>query len=214
MKREMIRVFMALVLVLSVVTAASADFVQYNGPAYGFYANVDASVTGGVPNPLTRNNQPAGEFSITWNGNNTWAYCVDFYNTIESSQSATPVPIPDKGANFVLAAYLLDTWRSQANTPKASAALQAAVWYAIYGNNFTLLSSTDDDIEAFYATYTANMIVAPGFTGANFTFLDLYQVGQNGNVVRQGIITGVPEPMTMLLLGLGLIGLAALTRKE
>ena len=33
--------------------------------------------------------------------------------------------------------------------------------------------------------------------------------------VTQGLITGaVPEPMTMLLFGLGLIGLAGLRRKE
>ena len=173
MKREMIRILVALVLVLSLASAASADTVIYNGPALGSYFNVDAKVTG--PD-LTRMNQPAGEFSIIWNGNNTWAYCADFYNTISGSQSATPVSIPDKGANFVLAAYLLDTWRSQADTTKESAALQSAVWKAIYGDRFTLLATTDDDVEAYYATYTGSMTVPGGFTGANYTFLDLYQV--------------------------------------
>lgn len=214
MKREMVRILVAVAVMLSIATASYADVVVYNGPAFGSYATVDAQVTGGVPNPLVRDNQQAGQFSITWNGTNTWAYCVDFYNTIAGNQLATPTPIPSMGANFVLAAYLLDTWRLQADTPRESAALQAAVWKAIYGGRFTLLSTTADDIEAFYATYTSNMVVPGGFTGASYTFLDLYQAGQNGNVVRQGIITGVPEPMTMLLLGLGLVGLAGLRRKK
>jgi hypothetical protein len=214
MKREMIRILIALVLVLSMAPVAYSDTVVYNGAAYGSFATVYATVTGGMPDPLTRNNQPAGEFNITWNGNQTWAYCADFYHTIANSQSATPVSIPDKGTNFILAAYLLDTWRSQADTPKESAALQAAVWKAIYGNRFTLLAATDDQVEAYYAMYTGNMNVPGSFTGANYTFLDLYQVGQFGNVVRQGLITGVPEPLTLILLGAGLIGLAGLRRKE
>jgi hypothetical protein len=214
MKRQMIRGLMALVLVLSIATIASADTVVFNGAAFGSFFNADAKVTGGNPSPLIRTNQPAGEFSITWNGNNTWAFCVDFFNSIDSSQSATPTPVNIKGSEYVLAAYLLDKYRIAADTPKESAALQAAVWRAIYGTNFTLLSSTNDDVEAYYAIYTSDLTVPGDFTGANYTFLDLYKIADDNKVVRQGLITGVPEPMTMILFGLGLIGLAGLRRKK
>ena len=213
MKREMLRILVALVLVLSLATVASADTVISMVRHYGSYFQRVCN-SDGIPDlNQKRISQPANSLSPGMEiilGHTALIFIIH----ISGSQSATPVSIPDKGANFVLAAYLLDTWRSQADTTKESAALQAAVWKAIYGDRFTLLATTDDVVEAFYDTYTVALPAPDGFTGANYTFLDLYQVGESGNVVRQGLITGVPEPMTMLLLGLGLVGLAGLRRKE
>lgn len=204
MKREMIRILVALALVLSLATAATADTVVYNGATYDPFRSVTWS---GAPSAGTHS---AGQFDITWNGVNTWAYCVDLSNTIsQGTYDATASPIT---SGYFAAAYLLDLYRLDADNNTKSAALQAAIWKAVYPT-FTLSASTANDIESFYNTYIQSIDDVPGnYTGANYTYLNLYNVGSN--TVRQGLITGVPEPMTMLLLGLGLVGLAGLRRKE
>jgi len=50
------------------------------------------------------------------------------------------------------------------------------------------------------------------FTPSNYAYLDLEQSLTNDTV--QDLITRAPEPGTMILFGLGLIGLAGLRRKE
>ena len=128
MKREMIRILVALALVLSLSTVASAETVKLTGFPYGLttvYYTFNSSPTSSL----------AGQFSITRNDVPTWAYCVDIENQISQGPSYDVTPIPVTG-NYIQAAWLANQFRSGADTAVESAALQAAIWKAVYGTDF------------------------------------------------------------------------------
>ena len=82
-------------------------------------------------------------------------------------------------------------------------ALQAAIWY-IEGEG----GSNNE-----FVTLAQNAISSGEWSGlGNVRVLNLVNKDTGAN--QQSLLTLVPEPMTMILFGLGLIGLAALTRKE
>jgi hypothetical protein len=204
MKREMIQLFIALMVVVALPTFAMADIVKVEsfGPGMGIDYKFDGA------NQSNR----AGQINIKWNGVSTWSYCVDleYQVRIGNEYGATSIA-PPPGA-YLAAAYLADMFRAGADTHVEAAALQAAIWESIYGSRFEL-TDTDATLLGYYDTYVA-ALPAPGtFNGSNYVYLDLYTKGYPCDE-KQDLITGVPEPGTLLLMGLGLIGLAGLRRKE
>jgi hypothetical protein len=205
--KKFVFILCAAVALFSMSQMAVADTITYTGLTYTPAGTVH------ITSPIGPGTYYAGQFSITWNGNGTWAYCVDLTNTISPGiYDATPSAL---SSGYFKAAYLLDLYRGQADTANESAGLQMAIWKSIYGDSFTFDSVSDPAITGYYNTYIASLVGFDPNTyqgSSNYTYLNLYNVGST--TVRQGLITGVPEPMTLILFGLGLIGLAGFRRKE
>jgi len=193
-------VIFALALVILLPQMALADTVTYLGPKYGFeWINFDYTYA-------PPSGAQAGEFKIELNGVETWAFCVDLENTIayeNQANGSTPVGV------YAQAAYLADQFRLQADTKAESAALQTAIWEAVYGIDFTYKSGLSDP--SYLATYSAALgNYDPNWNASGYLYLILSDAAGNP---KQGLITSVPEPFTLLLIGIGLVGLAGVGRK-
>jgi len=70
MKREILGILMAAVMVLSIPAISNADYVEYINYSGETISYTYGTKTGGV----------AAEIYIKWNNMPTWAYCIDLDN--------------------------------------------------------------------------------------------------------------------------------------
>jgi hypothetical protein len=162
---------------------ANTSWTIYGNSTGGFAGQIDTSLGELYCAELGQNVYPGGVYNYTVVANPTLPY--------------------------ITAMYILAEFGASADTASEAAGLQAAIWEAIYGANFTLNDGdplTIGTIAYWQAQYLVHVNNYSKTAPAGYALLDL---GQN-----QDLITRVPEPMTMILLGLGLVGLAGLRRKE
>lgn len=132
-------------------------------------------------------------------------YCVDMLHDIYIPGSySTSVTFDGKVhgqpvSNAGQVAWLLDQYASSASgDPNKTAALQAAIWEVMYGNQFTLKGPSA--VLAQEQVYLQNVGTAPV---TNYAWLSPV----SGTTLQQGLVTRVPEPSSTLLLALALSGL-------
>ncbi len=134
-----------------------------------------------------------------------YLYCVDIDRTIyvQGTYSATVNQEGKIHDNSLLndsadeVAYLLAKYGSDAgNDPTKSAALQAAIWHVMYRYNLGD-DSRNDPLRDYYNTYITD--VGQGDV-SQFTWIS----PASGDTKYQGLVTRVPEPTLILLLGIGL----------
>lgn len=177
----------------------------------------------------------AGQFVWSSNdpnlGSPVLTYCVDILHEVESTQQVAvdstdnmPTLAQDGGGK---AAWLLDTFASSVTTGVQAAALQVAIWEAIYDNNHDVTSgvfSIVTDSSAYTGAYEAQLIATQATSYLNQLF---YGNGQyhtdtavwldalaNGGIGQSQITTATPEPGSLMLIGLGLAAMAAFRRKR
>ncbi len=171
--------------------------------------------------PVTINSPGTGaSTSYTFDGSNTsgfagWIntslgplFCAELGQTVTPGQTYNYTPVTPTGV-YISAAWLLNEFGASADTGNEAAGLQAAIWEVIFGDRFTLIDGavgTFGTISYWQDYYLDNLPSTP-------TLPPGYVILANANN-QDLLITRVPEPMTMLLLGLGLVGLAGLRRKE
>jgi hypothetical protein len=231
---------------------AAADPIGFSGPmnfvGTGYGSAVSASLKQGG-NTYTAN--WAGEINWLWGDQNAstpdavpqgfaqsfYTYCVDITQFLNDPQSATVVSsnaftggVAYGGAK---AAWLFNTFAedirnntlglSLTELNKRSAALQVAIWEALYdtvGNvtggtatsgAFTLATTgiirtqAQTYVDALYAAYSISGV--SGWTSASALVLDT-------NSGQDQITRNVPEPSTLLLMGFGFFLAASLARRR
>jgi len=195
-----------------VPTLASAETIDFKGTGRGSAVTIGGPVSGTFF---------AGEINWAWMGEVPdgfdpafYSYCVDIFNFLTDPQTVTvgstdqlTGPIVTDGS--AKAAWLFNTYaegiHSQtgalANT--RAAALQVSIWEALYDSSRDLnsgtfrLSSVSTAIRAEANQYLLALYFEPGaYHTSEATLLDAVK-GQDQ------ITTRVPEPGSLLLLGLG-----------
>ncbi len=196
-------------------------FATTVGISLDFGQNITAEFNGAKVNGW------AGRMNADFNSPdfNSAAYCVDILHNFDRGYDVqyivespfTNVFDYDDKSNFYVsgsgksAAWLMNEYIGVTDAAQA-AGLQLAIWDALYGEYFTVLNSdlTTAAAYGFYKTYSFALGKADLdlFNAENFKVAVL----EEGQDVL--INTPVPEPATMLLFSIGLLGLAGIGRKK
>jgi hypothetical protein len=209
--KKLVFVLCVAVALFSVPQWAVALDMVYVAPGYG-----------------TRQVGIGGEFTLTASGSLTGTFqtfCIELgeylsanatYNYVINSaavQGGVGGPHPDpisKGTAYLFYNFAKGTLAGYdyAGTTKTQD-LQNAIWYLEeeIGD-----PGTNEFLTAVYGLY-GNLAGARADANGLFGVAAL-NLSRDGDPNAQDVLVVTPEPLTMILFGLGLIGLAALTRKE
>jgi hypothetical protein len=159
------------------------------------------------PDPV---NTRAVSFDLITNIGGLQGFCVEGHQTFNIPPSAPYTTSAVDTPNEYKAAFIAQTYFAGGfnyldtlDLDNVEAAAQYAIWQLLqptssFGASWTTLAAA--------MRSQADTAVAGGFTGANWFILT--------NADQQDFIAKIPEPSTLLLIGLGLVGLAGLSRRR
>ncbi len=205
-------------------TEARADTLQFDGLGNAEIVTVAGTVSGSFY---------AGELNWSWLGSTPagfdasfYSYCIDLLNDVVNPQdvsirstSELTTPAPDGASK---AASLVNTFAQAIRTGGTgieAAALQVAIWEAIYDPVIDLSSGNFQLITEPWA-YTGQATALAIYDQAAL-YLQSLASGQYANATAiwldapipgQDQITSVPEPAALMLLGIGALAAARFSR--
>jgi len=170
----------------------------------------------------------AGELEWQWAGGGSpfYTYCVDANHwtlnsqdvTVQPSSALTTPGVTDAGGK---AAWLVNNfapWVHSSGSGDDAAALQVAIWTALYNSGSTLnsgpfkLLSANSYITTHAQSYLSALYSAPG--GGYYSSSALFLDAPAGYGQDQMPIPTIPEPSTLLLFGGGIGCLVARIRRR
>ena len=212
----------AVAALVGVPLTANAETIDFRGS--GLNAAVSISVLNAAGSLVT-NSVAAGELNWAWlNGTpegfegQFFSYCVDALNALRDPQTV----VVDTTENLALSngnrpastdagdkvAWLFNTYAGvvhASGSGAAAAGLQVAIWEALYdsssfsltGGNFRL---NNNSLVGAQATTFLTSLYSSNYSGSSASWL-------NTSYGQDQITHGVPEPATLLLMGVGLLAL-------
>ncbi|MCF6248815.1 MAG: PEP-CTERM sorting domain-containing protein [Desulfobacula sp.] len=202
-----------------VYSSAQADTITYES-LFGTTLNDNSDNISYTYNTTTYS-ADLGEFQLTAIPDiiNTFGYCVDIETPIFKGYTYE-YRLLDLNGNENQTAWLLDKWSQSIDEKDEAVALQLAIWETLYSDLFNYdTTTTSAGVDSYYATYISSLSTynLSDIQNKGFMIADLYIVNPDTQQVvdiQNIIVQVVPEPATMLLFGLGLLGIGAVGRRK
>lgn len=139
-----------------------------------------------------------------------WGVCVDLdhWNGNGASYQVNVRPIEDRGPFATKAAWVFNNYASLVDSNVKGAALQLAVWDIVYDNGDGLSAGAFKSSASGSLLSQTNSLLAAshGNTSSNASWFQAVNHG-NQNNRNQNFMGTVPEPSSVALVALGVLGL-------